>query len=92
MRTLTFILAASALVLAAAGPALAACDSTQMVQVGANSGNPEKDTIGAVCGPDDVERTSSIARTPRGEILKVGASTGEAEKDTLGYLHAASAQ
>ena len=46
MRTTAIILAAAALVLTAAGPALAACGSTQVVQVGDLSGDPEKDTLG----------------------------------------------
>jgi hypothetical protein len=87
MRTTTIILA-TALVLTAAAPALAACGSTQVVQVGDLSGNPEKDTFGLLCRPADVERTSSA----RKEILQVGANTGEAEKDTMGYLQTAAAQ
>ncbi len=92
MRTISIILAATALSLTAAGPALAGCGSTQIIQVGASSGEPEKDTIGLMCGASDVERTGSITSKPRGEILQVGVSTGEAEKDTLGYLQTASAQ
>ena len=86
-----FILAATALVLTTAGPALAACGSTQVVQVGGLSGNPEKDTFGLLCGPAEVKRSSSIPRSSHKEILQVGANTGEAEKDTLGYLHPAAA-
>lgn len=92
MRTITTVLAATALVLTAAGPALAGCGAAQIVQVGALSGDPEKDTFGLLCGTADVEQTGSTSSTPRGEILLIGASTGEAEKDTLGYLQAASAQ
>ena len=86
-----FILAATALVLTAAGPALAACGSTQVVQVGVLSGDAEKDTFGLLCGLADVERTGSLTRSAHNEILQVGAHTGEAEKDTLGYLHTAAA-
>ena len=86
-----FILAATALVLTTAGPALAACGSTQVVQVGDLSGDPEKDTFGLLCGPAEVKRTSSIPSSAPKEILQVGANTGEAEKDTLGYLHTAAA-
>ena len=86
-----FILAATALVLTAAGPALAACGSTQVVQVEGPSGDPEKDTFGLLCGPADVERTGSLPSSARNEILQIGANTGEAEKDTLGYLQAAAA-
>ena len=89
--TTTIILAATTLVLTAAGPALAACGSTQVVQVGGLSGDPEKDTFGLLCGPADVERTSSITSSAHKEILQVGANTGEAEKDTLGYLQTAAA-
>jgi hypothetical protein len=92
MRPITIILAATAFVLTAAGPTLAGCGATQMAQVGAPSGDPEKDTFGLLCGTTDVEQTGSVSRMPRGEILSVGASTGETEKDTLGYLQAASAQ
>jgi hypothetical protein len=91
MRTTTIILAATTLVLTAAGPALAACGSTQVVQVGGLSGDPEKDTFGLLCGPAEVKRTSSITSSAPKEILQVGANTGEAEKDTLGYLHTAAA-
>jgi hypothetical protein len=91
MRTTTIILAATVLVLTAAGPALAACGSTQVVQVGDLSGDPEKDTFGLRCGPADVERTSSLTRSAHNEIVQVGANTGEAEKDTLGYLQTAAA-
>jgi hypothetical protein len=87
-----FILAATALVLTTAGPALAACGSPQVVQVGDLSGNPEKDTFGLLCGPTDVERTSSLTRSAHNEIWQVGANTGEAEKDTLGYRQTAAAQ
>jgi hypothetical protein len=86
-----FILAATALVLTTAGPALAACGSTQVVQVEGPSGDPEKDTFGLLCGPAEVKRTSSISSSSPKEILQVGAKTGEAEKDTLGYLHTAAA-
>jgi hypothetical protein len=86
-----FILAATALVLTAAGPALAACGSTQVVQVGGLSGDPEKDTFGLVCGLVDVERTGSLPSSAHNEILQIGANTGEAEKDTLGYLQTAAA-
>ncbi len=92
MRTITIILAATGLVLTAAGPALAGCSSTELVQVGALSGHPEKDTFGFLCGRADVERTSSIVSPPPRTILQVGASTGEVEKDTLGYLQTAAAQ
>ena len=92
MRTTTIILAATTLVLTAAGPALAACGSTQVVQVGDLSGDPEKDTFGLLCGPAEVKRTSSIPSSAPKEILQVGANTGEAEKDTLGYLPTAAAQ
>ena len=92
MRTFTTILAATTLVLTAAGPALAGCGSAQVVQVGAISGDPEKDTFGLMCGTADVEQTSPTASSLRREILPVGASTGEAEKDTLGYVQTASAQ
>ena len=91
MRTTTIILAATILVLTAAGPALAACRSTQVVQVGDLSGDPEKDTFGLLCEPAEVKRTSSITSSSHKEILQVGANTGEAEKDTLGYLHTAAA-
>ena len=87
-----FILAATALVLTIAGPALAACGSTEVVQVGDLSGDPEKDTFGLLCGPADVERTSSVTRSARNEVLQVGANTGEAEKDTLGYRQTPVAQ
>jgi hypothetical protein len=87
-----FILAATALVLTTAGPTLAACGSTQVFQVGDLSGNPEKDTFGLLCGPADVERTSSLTSSARNEILQVGANTGEAEKDTVGYLQSPLAQ
>jgi hypothetical protein len=86
-----FILAATALVLTIAGPALAACGSTQVVQVEGPSGDPEKDTFGLLCGPADVERTGSLPSSARNEILQIGANTDEAEKDTLGYLQAAAA-
>ena len=86
-----FILAATALVLTTAGPALAACGSTQVVQVGGLSGDPEKDTFGLLCGLADVERTSALTSSAHNEILQVGANTGEAEKDTLGYLQTAAA-
>jgi hypothetical protein len=86
-----FILAATALVLTTAGPALAACGSTQVVQVGDLSGNPEKDTFGLLCGLADVERTGSLPSSAHNEILQIGATTGEAEKDTLGYLQTAAA-
>jgi hypothetical protein len=92
MRTPTIILAATALVLTTAGPALAACGSTQVVQVGDLSRDPEKDTFGLLCGPAEVERTSSLTSSAHKEILQVGANTGEAEKDTLGYLQTAAAQ
>jgi len=91
MRTATIILAATTLVLITAGPALAACGSTQVVQVGDLSGDPEKDTFGLLCGPAEVKQTSSITSSSHKEILQVGANTGEAEKDTLGYLHTAAA-
>jgi hypothetical protein len=86
-----FILAAAALVLTTAGPALAACGSTQVVQVGDLSGDPEKDTFGLLCGLAGGERTSSFPSSVHNEILQIGANTGEAEKDTLGYLQAAAA-
>ena len=86
-----FILAATALVLTIAGPALAACGSPQVVQVGGLSGDPEKDTFGLLCGPADVERPNSLTSSAHTEILQVGANTGEAEKDTLGYLQTAAA-
>ncbi len=92
MRTVTTILAATALALMTAGPALASCGAGQITQVGALSGDPEKDTFGLLCGTTDVEQTASITSMPRGEILPVGASTGDTEKDTLGYLQPASAQ
>ena len=91
MRTTPIILAATILVLTAAGPALAACGPPQVVQVGDLSGDPEKDTFGLLCGPAEVQRTSSITSSAHKEILQVGANTGEAEKDTLGYLHTAAA-
>jgi hypothetical protein len=81
-----FILAAAALVLTTAGPALAACGSTQVFQVGNLSGDPEKDTFALLCGPAGGERTSALTSSARNEIVQVGAITGEAEKDTLGYL------
>jgi hypothetical protein len=86
-----FILAATALVLITAGPALAACGSTRVVQVGGLSGDPEKDTFGLLCGLADVERTGSLPSSAHNEILQIGANTGEAEKDTLGYLQTAAA-
>ncbi len=92
MRKSITILAATALALVATTPALAGCGAAQIVQVGALSGDPEKDTFGLMCGLTDVEQTSSIARSARGEILQVGVSTGEAEKDSVGYLQTASAQ
>lgn len=92
MRTPTIILAATALALTTAGPALAACGSTQVVQVGDVSRNPEKDTFGLLCEPADVKRTSSLASSAHKERLQVGVNTGEAEKDTLGYLQTAAAQ
>ena len=92
MRTSITILAATALVLVAAGPALAGCGSTQVHQVGAISGDPEKDTFGLMCNTSYGERTGSIASRSRGELLQVGMSTGEAEKDTLGNVQTASAQ
>ncbi len=55
MRTSITILAATALVLVAAGPALAGCGSTQINQVGVISGHPEKDTFGLTCNTSDVE-------------------------------------
>jgi len=91
MRTATIILAATTLVLITAGPALAACGPTQVVQVGDLSGDPEKDTFGLLCGPADVERTGSLPSSAHNEILQIGANTGEAEKDTLGYLQTAAA-
>lgn len=92
MRTSITILAATALVLVAAGPALAGCGSTQVAQVGAINNDPEKDTFGLMCNSSDVERTGSITTRARGELLQVGMSTGEAEKDTLGYVQTAGAQ
>ena len=77
MRITTIILAATALVVTAAGSALAACGSPQVVQVGGLSGDPEKDTFGLLCGPADVERTSALTSTAHNEILQVGANTGE---------------
>ena len=65
MRTITIVLAAATLVLSIAGPAMAGCGSTQVVQVGVPSGEPEKDTFGLLCGSGDVERTSSVSSTRR---------------------------
>jgi hypothetical protein len=84
MRTITAMLAATALALTGAGPALAQCGSAQIIQVGTSSGDPEKNTFGFACSPADLERTSSVA-VMRGQVLQVGTSTGQSEKDTLGY-------
>ena len=86
-----FILVAAAFVLTSAGPVLAACGSTQVVQLGDPSKDPEKDTFGLLCGPNDVGRTGSLTDSARKEILQIGATTGEAEKDTLGYSQTAAA-
>jgi hypothetical protein len=86
----TFI--ATALIFAAAGSALAGCPSTEVVQVGVLSTDPEKETVGYAHRVAEIDHTGSILSSPRGEILPVGASMGEAEKDTLGYLQTASAQ
>jgi hypothetical protein len=87
-----FILVAAAFVLTTAGPVLAACGSTQVVQLGDQNRDPEKDTFGLLCGPTDVGRNSSLAGSARKETLQIGANTGEAEKDTLGYPQTTPAQ
>jgi len=91
MRTANIILSATTLVLTAAGPALAACGSTQVVQVGDLSGDTEKDTFGLLCRLADAEPTGSLPTSAHNDILQIAANTGEAEKDTLGYLHTAAA-
>ena len=82
MRILASIIAGSALLLVGPAPASAGCGSTGVTQMGALTGDPEKDTFGLDCTARDVDRTGSV---PRHAGLPIGASTGDAEKDTLGY-------
>ena len=82
MRRLT-IIAATALLVAGAAPALATCEPT--VQVGTFTGDPEKDTLGFVCVADHASHTSSLSGVPRREIVQIGVRTGQPETDTFGY-------
>jgi len=86
MRTFTTVLAGTALLLMGLGPAFASCASTQVQQVGAPTGDPEKDTLGFDCTIGEVEQTGSLSRKTGGQILQVSTSMGDTEKDTLGYL------
>jgi hypothetical protein len=89
MRTFTTSSAAVVMLLIGAVPAFAACSP---IQVGALSGDPERDTFGLLCETKKVDRTDSVSSATRGQILQIGVSTGEAEKDTFGYVQLASAQ
>ncbi len=91
MHTFTLMLTTIVLVLTAPGPALARCNTAQITQVGAASGDPEKDTFGLRCASADLEGSNPAGIAP-GELQEVGASTGESEKDTLGYAHTIGAQ
>jgi hypothetical protein len=92
MRLFTFIMTTPALILIAAGPTQATCNSAQAVQVNALSGDPERDTFGLTCLPTDVDRTSSLSSVAHERIVQIGASTRDAEKDTFGYMQRVSAQ
>jgi hypothetical protein len=54
--------------------------------------NPEKDTIGLVCGTGDVARTATVTKLSRMETRQFGVRTGDAERDTFGYAQTEPAQ
>ncbi|WP_188312013.1 hypothetical protein [Salinarimonas soli] len=92
MRPVTAVLAATALVLAMGGPALAECADARIAQVGAVSGAAEKDSVGLRCATVEVSQTASIAGEARGDPRPVGVTSSDAEKSTLGYMQPAAAR
>jgi hypothetical protein len=89
---ITTVIAATTIISVGVSPALASCgSSSQPLQVGAVSGDAEKDSFGLLCSGAR-EQAGSVATVTRAEIMQVGASTGEAEKDSFGYVQAASLQ
>jgi hypothetical protein len=85
MRTFTVVLAAGTMLLFGVGSAAANCNSSEVIQVGAISGNSEIDTIGLNCADTDVENTGSVRNADPEKVVGIGAITGLAEKDSVGF-------
>ena len=86
MRMPATMVATAALFLCGGYPAIASCGpAQQLVQMGAATGEPEKDTFGLICSSDDVEQPISIFGRSRARATMIGISTGDAEKDTFAY-------
>jgi hypothetical protein len=86
LKTL-FVVASAVGIAAASTHALATCgrSSSEPVQVGATSSDPEKGTIGFVCSSEEPERTASIPNAALGPVVAVGTVSGDPERDTYGY-------
>ncbi|MBB3018053.1 hypothetical protein FHR70_001093 [Microvirga lupini] len=88
MRITPTAFTATLLFLAPAGTVYADCTRGDVVQVGAFSGDTEKNTFGRSCDTVEVERTGSLAGRADQKLVPIGVVTGEPEKDTLGYARA----
>ena len=86
LKTL-FVVASAVSIATISTQALATCgrSSSEPVQVGATSSDPEKGTLGFVCGSQDPERTASIASATQGPVVAVGTVSGDPERDSYGY-------
>lgn len=84
MTSLLHLLAVTAASTIGSGPVLAMCSSPHLVEVGATTGDKERDSVGLLCADPDVRETGVVGWERR--IDQVGQRTGEAEKDTFGYV------
>ena len=86
MRMPATMVATAALFLCGGYPAIASCGPTQqLVQMGTDTGEPEKDTFGLICVSDNAEQPISIFGRSRARATMIGISTGDTEKDTIAY-------
>ena len=87
LKTSLFFMASAVSIVASSTQGLATCGGTssEPVQVGAGSSDPEKGTLGWVCSSRDPERTASIPSTALGPVVAIGTVSGDPEKDTYGY-------
>ena len=82
-----FVVASTVSIATTSTQALATCGraSSEPVQVGASSSDPEKETLGFLCSSQDPERTASIPSAALGPVVSVGTVSGDPERDTYGY-------
>jgi len=86
MRSFIRTIASASSLLMGVSPGLATCNSSnQPMQVGAVTGDSEKDSFGVDCAGFEVAQTGSISGAAPAQITEIGPRFADPEKQTFGY-------